>query len=85
MMATTTRVAGGRIFTRKLMGGEDPAVTALIADCDGWIDAHPPSTNLSLYIQRARTYLEPHHPSFKSAELIAHFMLRAIKKCVDLI
>ena len=85
MMATTTRVAGGRIFTRKLMGGEDPAVTALIADCDGWIDAHPPDSNLSPYLQRARAYLEPRHPSFKSAELIAHFMLRAIKKCVDLI
>jgi hypothetical protein len=85
MMSTATRVAGGRIFTRNLMGGEDPAVTALIADCDGWIDANPPESNLSPYLQRARACLEPLHPSFKSAELIAHFMLRAIKKCVDLI
>lgn len=85
MMSTATRVTGGRIFTRNLMGGEDPAVTALIADCDDWIDAHPPDSNLSPYLQRARACLEPLHPSFKSAELIAHFMLRAIKKCVDLI
>ena len=85
MMATSARVAGGRIFTRNLIGGEDPAVTALIADCDSWIDANPPNSNLSPFFQKARAYLEPLHPSFKSAELIAHFMLRAIKKCVDLI
>ena len=85
MLATATRVAGGRIFTRNLMGGEDPAVTALIADCDSWIDANPPGSDLSPYFQKARAHLEPLHPSFKSAELIAHFMLRAIKKCVDLI
>jgi hypothetical protein len=85
MLATATRVAGGRIFTRNLMGGEDPAVTALIADCDSWIDANPPSSNLSPFFKKARAYLEPLHPSFKSPELIAHFMLRAIKKCVDLI
>ncbi|MFN4350946.1 MAG: dsDNA nuclease domain-containing protein [Hylemonella sp.] len=85
MLATSTRVAGGRIFTRNLMGGEDPEVTALIADCDSWIDANPPGSDLSPYFQEARAHLEPLHPSFKSAEFIAHFMLRAIKKCVDLI
>lgn len=79
MLATSTKVAGGRIFTRKLMGGEDPAVTALIEDCDSWIATNPPGSDLSPYLQKARAQLEPLHPSFKSAELIAHFLLRAIK------
>ncbi|PHM20486.1 MAG: hypothetical protein CK604_06055 [Curvibacter sp. PD_MW3] len=85
MLATATRVAGGRIFTRNLIGGEDPAVAALISDCDRWIDANPPGSDLSPYFQKARAHLEPLHRSFRSPELIAHFMLRAIKKCVDLI
>lgn len=85
MLATATRVAGGRIFTRNLMGGEDLSVAALIADCDRWIAVNPTESDLSPYFQGALAYLKPRHPSFKISELIAHFMLRAIKKCVDLI
>lgn len=85
MLATSIRLAGARIFTRNLMGGEDPLATALLADCDRWINENLPGSELSPYLQIARNYLEPLHPSFKSAELIAHFLLRAIKKCVDLI
>lgn len=85
MLATSIRVAGGRIFTRNLLGGDDLAVTALLSDCDLWIDANPPGPELSPYLQKARAHLEPLYPSFKSAELIAHFILRAIKRCVDLI
>lgn len=85
MMATSIRTEASRIFARNLMGGEEPAVTALLEDCDRWIAANPPGSNLSPYLQNARSHLEPLHPSFKSAELIAHFLLRAIKTCVDLI
>ncbi len=86
VLATSIRVAVCRIFTRNLMGGEEPAVTALVSDCDLWINANPlGSISLSSSLQNARSHLEPLHSSFRSAELIAHFLLRAIKKCVDLI
>lgn len=83
MGATTARVAMTAIFKRQVMGGHDDRTALLVSDCDKWLETNLPGSRLSDFIENAKTHLAPLHPSFREAELIAHFVLRAVRKCVD--
>lgn len=77
------RVAASRIFRSHVMGGEDPLAKKLIAACDSWLEANHPGTSIKDFLNKAIAELADSHPSFKSAEFTAHFLLRAANKCVD--
>ena len=83
MEATSVRVAMAAIFKRQVMGGDDLLTSALVSDCDAWLETNTPGSLLGPFFDGARTHLAPSHPSFRAAELTAHIVLRAVRKCVD--
>jgi hypothetical protein len=83
MEATSVRVAMVSIYKRQVMGGDDPRTAPLVSDCDKWLETNSPGSRLSEFFDNAKTHLAPLHPSFRAAELTAHFALRAVRKCVD--
>lgn len=83
MEATAVRVAMASVFKRQVMGGDDPWIGPLVSDCDKWLETNSPGSRLSEFFEKANSHLAPLHPSFRSAELIAHVALRAVRKCVD--
>jgi hypothetical protein len=83
MEATSVRVAMAAIYKRQVMGGEDPLDTALDSNCDAWLETNTPGKFLRPFFDGARSHLAPSHPSFREAELTAHIVLRAVRKCVD--
>ena len=83
MEIASIRLAVSRIFRLQVMGGEDPQAMALAADCNQWLDANTPSHTLKDFIGKAKADLAGSHPSIRSAEFIAHFLLRVANKCVD--
>ena len=83
MQATSVRVAMAAIFKRQVMGGDDPLTSAFVSDCDTWLETNAPGLHLSPFFEGARSQLAPSHPSFRAAELTAHIVLRAVRKCVD--
>lgn len=83
MEVTSVRVAMAAIYKRQVMGGDDPLTSALVSNCDAWLETNTPGSLLGPFFHGARTYLAPSHPSFRAAELTAHIALRAVRKCVD--
>lgn len=83
MEVTNVRVAMAAIYKRQVMGGDDPLTSALVSDCDAWLETNAPGPLLGSFFDGARTHLAPSHPSFRAAELTAHIALRAVRKCVD--
>lgn len=83
MEVTGVRVAMAAIYKRQVMGGDDPLTSALVSDCDAWLETNTPGALLGSFFDGARTHLAPLHPSFRAAELTAHIALRAVRKCVD--
>jgi hypothetical protein len=83
MEIASIRVAASRIFKLQVMGGEDPLANALIADCDKWLETNSPGSVLKDFIGKAKTDLASLHPSFRSMDFIAYFLLRVANKCVD--
>lgn len=83
MEATRVRVAMAAIYKRQVMGGDDPLTSALVTDCDAWLETNTPGSLLGPFFDGAKFHLAPSHPSFRAAELIAHIALRAVRKCVD--
>lgn len=83
MEVTGVRVAMAAIYKRQVMGGDDPLTSALVSDCDAWLETNAPGPLLGAFFDGARTHLAPSHPSFRAAELTAHIALRAVRKCVD--
>lgn len=83
MEVTSVRVAMAAIYKRQVMGGDDPLTSALVSDCDAWLETNTPGPLLGPFFDGARTHLAPSHPSFRAAELTAHIALRAVRKCVD--
>lgn len=77
------RLAVSKIFRLQVMGGEDPQAMALAVDCDQWLNANAPGPVLKSFIEKAKADLAGLHPAIRSAEFIAHFLLRVTKKCVD--
>ena len=77
------RVAVSRIFRLLVMGGEDPLARSLSADCDQWLEANFAGATVKDFIEKAKADLGEFHPTIRSAEFVAHFLLRVAKKCVD--
>ena len=83
MEVTSVRVAMAAIYKRQVMGGDDPLTSALVSDCDAWLETNTPRPLLGSFFDGARSHLAPSHLSFRAAELTAHIALRAVRKCVD--
>lgn len=83
MEITAIRTAAASIFRRQVMGGKSNDEEKLVQACDAWLTNHPDPMKLEPFFQAAYDDLQSEHPSMKRPELLAHFALRAIKKCVD--
>jgi hypothetical protein len=83
MDITAIRNAAAAIYRRQVMGSKSLEETKLSTACDTWLNAHADSTNLKPFFEAAYTDLHGEYPSMKKSELLAHFALMAIKKCVD--
>lgn len=76
------RIAASKIFRLHVMGGDDPTVALLLADIDNWLESNPPGNSLRTFLDKATVDLAAAHPSIRSADFTAQFLLRALKKCV---
>ena len=83
MEIASIRLGVSKLFRLQVMGVEDLQALALAADCDKWLDVNTPGPALKDFIGKAKADLAGSHPSVRSAEFIAHFLLRVVKKCVD--
>ena len=84
MEITSIKAAAAGYYRRQVMGGHTAQEEALLRDCDQWLDVNQQNGSLSEFFTKAYSELSARHPSFKKAVLLAHFAMRAIKKCVDL-
>lgn len=78
------RTAFAGIYTRKLLGTPLPADMEIADCCDIWLAANPMGTSLVHLFGSGLDHLRTVFPTAKKAELEAHFLLKAIEKCVDL-
>lgn len=83
MERTSLRAAAAGFYRRQVMGSHSEQEEALIRECDKWLDVNPPTRKLNDFFAAAYGDLSARHTSFKKPELLAHFALRAIKKCAD--
>lgn len=83
MEVTSVRVAMAAIYKRQVISGDDPRTTKFVSDCDTWLETNTPGPVLGPFFDEAKAHLAPLYPNFRSAELIAHIALRAVRKCVD--
>jgi hypothetical protein len=83
MDITGIRTAATSIYRRLVMGNISKEEEHLSLACDTWLTTHPDPTQLAPFLQAANDDLQSDHPYVKKHELLAHFVLRAIKKCVD--
>ena len=78
------RTAFAGIYTRKLLGTPLPADIEVAKCCDIWLTANPMTERLKSMFESGLDHLKTVFPNAKKAELQAHFLLKAIEKCVDL-
>lgn len=78
------RTAFAGIYTRKLLGSPLPSDIEIAECCDLWLAANPMVASLMSVLQSGLDHLLTAFPTTKKAELQAHFLLKAIEKCVDL-
>lgn len=83
MMVTSIRAEAARVVREKLTGVTLPAVRTLHDFCDAWLDSNARGSSLLSYFEAALSELKKDFGSFRDAELLARFAMRAIKKCVD--
>lgn len=81
--STSIKVAAAGFYRRQVMGSHTEQEEALMQDCDQWIELHRQTGKLREFFAKAYGDLNARHSSFKKPELLAHFALRAIKKCAD--
>lgn len=82
---TAIRAAATSIYRRQVMGTRSSDEEQLMLACDAWLSSHPDPTQLKPFFQTAYGDLQSDYPSMRKPELLAHFALRGINKCVDLI
>lgn len=80
---TAMRAAAAGIYQRQVAGTRSQDEERFIADCDVWLASHADPTNLKPYFDAAYDDLAVRHQRLRKPELLAHFALRAIQKCVD--
>lgn len=78
------RGAFAGIYTRKLLGTPLPADIEVAECCDIWLTVNPMTGRLKLMFESGLDHLGTVFPDVKKAELQAHFLMKAIEKCVDL-
>ncbi|KQP58987.1 dsDNA nuclease domain-containing protein [Methylobacterium sp. Leaf112] len=81
---TSIRAAVAAIYRRQVMGKMLPEEIQIAAACDEWLMDHNDSSKLMPFFKDALAHLSGIFPLKKSAELQAHFAIRAINKCVAL-
>ncbi|WP_426315681.1 dsDNA nuclease domain-containing protein [Methylobacterium fujisawaense] len=84
MDVTAIRVAVTAIYRRQVMGAKLPQETAIEMACNDWLETHTASSKLLTFFEAGLEHLATQFPLSKSAELRAHFALKAIEKCMDL-
>ncbi|PRX10006.1 UNVERIFIED_ORG: uncharacterized protein DUF4297 [Martelella mediterranea] len=80
---TQIRTAFSGIYTRKLIGSPLPMDIEISESCDTWLAANPMGPSLVSMFDMALAHLRAEHSGVKLHELQAHFLLKAIEKCVD--
>lgn len=83
MVVTAMRAEAARVVREQLTGATLPVVQSLHDSCDVWLDANARGLGLRPYFEAGLAALRQDFSSFRDAELLARFAMRAIKKCVD--
>lgn len=83
MTVTAIRAQAARVVREQLTGAALPTVLPLHDFCDAWLDANQRGSCLLPYFKAALSAMKVDFGSFRDAELLARFAMRAIKKCVD--
>lgn len=82
MLVTSIRICAARIVREQLEG--NPLTINQFNDfCDDWLDSNSPGPQLRPYCDSALAVLKNQFGDFRNDELLARFLMRAIKKCVD--
>lgn len=85
MDVTAIRAAAASIYSRQVMGSKLAGEDELIVSCDKWLSSHEVSwQQIRPVMESAYADLKEDAKSFKKPEILAQFLLRAIKICVDL-
>ena len=82
MEIASIRLAVSAIHRRQLMGAVSSEEASVISSCDAWLDSHVPTPNLRQFFELAFNDLHAIHPNVRRPELLAHFAIKAAKKCV---
>jgi len=80
---TQMRAAAAAIFRHQLLGNQSDEDRRLADACDAWIAVNSPGNQLRPYLELAFSELKDNFPGFKKHQLLAHFALRGIQRCVD--
>jgi hypothetical protein len=83
MVVTAVRTQAARVVREQLTGAAPPVARTLNEFCDTWLDSNPPGSVLRPYFNTALSALRKDFSGFRDEELLARFLMRAIKKCVD--
>lgn len=83
MVVTAMRAEAARVMREQLTGATLTAVQPLHDYCDAWLDLNARGPDLRPYFEAALAALRKEFGSFRDAELLARFAMRAIKICVD--
>lgn len=83
MQIVSIKSAAAGIFRRQVLGSPLEEEPKVVAACDVWLaDKEVLEDNLLALFKSGVNHLEAAFPALKQAELQAHFLLRAINKCV---
>ncbi|MOA39145.1 hypothetical protein D3C78_1609000 [compost metagenome] len=83
MVVTSMRAHATRAVREQLTGTSQSAVQSINEFCDTWLDSNTPGSFLRPYLEAALPALKESFSGFRDEELLARFLMRAIKKCVD--
>lgn len=82
MVVISIRAQATRVV-REQLEGATPTVAHLNEFCDTWLHSNPRASNIRPYCEAALSALRKDFSGFRDEELLARFLMRAIKKCVD--
>ncbi|WP_417502233.1 dsDNA nuclease domain-containing protein [Marinobacter sp.] len=82
MLVTSVRMYATRIV-REQLAGSGMATDQFNDFCDDWLDSNSPGPQIRPYCDLALAALKIKFSGFRDEEILARFLMRAIKKCVD--
>jgi len=82
MDITSIRIAAAEIYRQQVLG-TNSELNDFFDDCDKFIDQNPITTKLLPIINLAHANFKQKYNQFTKTQLLAHYILRAIKKCAD--